>query len=94
MAPGWHRLARDRNGAFGFVCCVRLLTHLSIFFLYFDATIRKRFPCKLRNSESVMVPQPPEFLVQRLRERQCILFVGSGLSTTAHLPMWSDPSKR
>jgi hypothetical protein len=36
-----------------------------------------------------MVPQPPEFLVQRLRAGKCILFVGSGLSAAAGLPTWS-----
>ena len=37
-----------------------------------------------------MVPQPPDFLVQRLREGQCILFVGAGLSAAAGLPTWSN----
>jgi pimeloyl-ACP methyl ester carboxylesterase len=32
--------------------------------------------------------KPPDFLVNRLQETQCILFVGSGLSAAAGLPTW------
>ena len=37
-----------------------------------------------------MVPQPPDFLVERLRKGECILFVGAGLSAAAGLPNWSN----
>jgi len=36
-----------------------------------------------------MLQNPPDFLVERLRKGECILFVGSGLSAAAGLPTWS-----
>ncbi|HEX8290555.1 MAG TPA: SIR2 family protein, partial [Pyrinomonadaceae bacterium] len=35
-----------------------------------------------------MPTQPPDFLVKRLQQRKCVLFVGSGLSAAAGLPTW------
>src|SRR4030095_12762147 len=36
-----------------------------------------------------MLQHPPDFLVDRLRKGECILFVGAGLSAAAGLPTWS-----
>jgi pimeloyl-ACP methyl ester carboxylesterase len=36
-----------------------------------------------------MLQKPPDFLVERLRKGECMLFVGSGLSAAAGLPTWS-----